>query len=760
MARGDQTPANAPGPVAGSAAALAAAGLARHEAGDRAAAATLYRAALQRDPDQPDALHGLGLMAWQAGDATAAIARLERALALRPDAAAIHNSLGNALVGAGRVPEALVRYRAAARLRPGSPEILSNLGSALLALDRTPEAIAALRAAVALAPGSAVLAANLGLALHRLGALGEAAACLRRAALQDHDAAEIRFRLGTVLLDAGDAGGAEAALRAALDRRPDYPEAINNLACALQALGRLGEAEAWHRDALRLRPDDAEAHYNLGCALLAADRGAAARACYDRALALRPDHGAARLARVMAGLPRVPDDAAAAARGRRAYAAALAALARDAGRTPLAGLADAVGASQPFHLASLGAGPERVLQARYGRLVCGAIAAVRRPPPLPPPAAPGEPVRLAIVSGCFHDHTVWRLFLHGWLARLDRRRFAITAYHTGSLSDAVTETAATLAPRFVGGRRPPAAWRELIRRDAPHVILHPEIGMDPVAAQLAAERLAPVQCVAWGHPLTSGLPTVDWFLGSDLMEPSGAAAHYTERLLRLPNLGIWVEPAPSPAPGGPGRAALGLRDGAVVFWSGQALHKYHPAHERLLARIARGAGDCQIVFIADARSDAVTDRLRARLAAAFAAEGLDAAAHCVFLPPLTRPGFVAAAALCDVVLDTPGWSGGLSTLDLLAAARPIVTWRGGVLRARHTAAVLTRIGVPQTIADDADSYVALALRLARDPRRRAALGRRVAAGRARAFRDETAIAALSDALERLGRGLSPGGKVG
>ena len=58
--------------------------------------------------------------------------------------------------------------------------------------------------------------------------------------------------------------------------------------------------------------------------------------------------------------------------------------------------------------------------------------------------------------------------------------------------------------------------------------------MDELSLQLAAQRLAPVQCNSLGHPETSGLPTIDYFLSSDLMEPLDAARHYTERLVRLP----------------------------------------------------------------------------------------------------------------------------------------------------------------------------------------------------------------------------------
>ena len=59
---------------------------------------------------------------------------------------------------------------------------------------------------------------------------------------------------------------------------------------------------------------------------------------------------------------------------------------------------------------------------------------------------------------------------------------------------------------------------------------------------LAALWLAPIQCASWGHPDTTGLPTIDYFLSGELMEPPDADEHYTERLVRLPNLAIYYEP--------------------------------------------------------------------------------------------------------------------------------------------------------------------------------------------------------------------------
>ena len=218
------------------------------------------------------------------------------------------------------------------------------------------------------------------------------------------------------------------------------------------------------------------------------------------------------------------------------------------------------------------------------------------------------------------------MFLEGWLTQLDRSRFELIGFHTGRTSDACTEARRRLVRPLRAQALPSStAWRQAVTDASPHVLLYPEVGMDPIAGRLAAQRLAPVQCVAWGQPETTGMPTLDYFLSSDLMEPLDGAAHYTESLVRLPNLGLCFLPDALPDVR-LDRAALGLPPDLPVYWSGQALYKYLPQYDAIFPRIAKAVGACRFVFIGFAKSKAVTAAFRERLGRAFAAAGLDAEA--------------------------------------------------------------------------------------------------------------------------------------
>jgi predicted O-linked N-acetylglucosamine transferase (SPINDLY family) len=361
---------------------------------------------------------------------------------------------------------------------------------------------------------------------------------------------------------------------------------------------------------------------------------------------------------------------------------------------------------------------------------------------------------VGFVSSHFYAHSNWKIPLKGWMSQLDRNRFKIFGYHVGRRRDEETEVAAKLCSRFVHRALPLEGWRDEILADAPHVLIYPGLLMDELCLQLAAQRLAPVQCNSWGHPETSGLPTVDCFLTSDMMEPADAAAHYTERLVRLPNLSIYYEPVAT-SPATITRAELGMRPDALVFWSGQSLYKYLPSHDSVFARIAKSTGNCQFVFLKHAKEAAVADLFRRRLDSAFSHLGLKASDHCLFIESLSMERFVAAMGNCDIFLDSIGWSGCNSTLESLVHNLPVVTLRGPLMRGRHSSAIMDRIGVAETVADSTGEYVRIATRLATDLEERRRISLKIDRNKHKIYRDRDCIARLEDFIADAARGRMP-----
>ena len=723
-----------------------AAAMAHHRAGRLTDAERLYRLVCDTDQKNARAFHLLGVVAHQLSRPDAA-SYVGRAVMLDPDFAEAHNDRGVILAAGGLFADALSCFQKAVALNPGYNEARNNLGRGLRSLGRLDEAVKQFELVLQSTPDSPVAHFNLASVFELTGRNPDAEKHYRCAISLRPDFVDAHIHLACLLQDSDRLPEALAHAERAVALRPDSAGARNNLGNILRTLGRRDDAIAQYETALRIDPNSFMAHYNCGVALRGETRIAEARAHFARAFALKPDFLQAELALCMAELPALYENDSDIAERRDAYAGRLVRLCADVkGASAPAVLAEAIGSHQPFYLPYQGCN-DRELQTLYGSLVCKIMAARYPKPVLPNPPGPQNRIRLGIVGGFFRQHSNWKIPVKGWLKMLDRDRFHVSGYYTSAERDGETDAAATLCDHFVQGPLSLDAWRRTILGDAPHALIFPEIGMDKVSVQLAAQRLAAVQCCSWGHPETSGFPTIDYFISSDLMEPAGAADHYSEQLIRLPNLSIYYEPA-DVLPVGIDRTQLGLRAAAVVYWCCQSLPKYLPQFDGVFARIAAEVPDCQFTFIEFGGGRGVTEMFRARLERAFEAVGLSAADHCVFLPRLAPDRFVAAIGQCDVVLDSIGWSGCNSILESLVHNVPIITFAGEMMRGRHTAAILDMMDVRETTARTIEEYVSIAGFLGRNVARRIELSTRIAEKKHRVYRDRDCILALEAFLDR------------
>lgn len=721
-----------------------------HHQGRFAEAEGLYATVLAARPDHFDALQMLGLIKLRRGDQAAALTLMSQAMQARPNSPQVLLNYGLVLNALDRHEEALASFDRALKHKRKYAEALNNRGSVLTTLGRLDEALDSYRQALAAKPDYADAHYNLGNALRKLDRHADALASFDRALALRPAYPKAHCNRGTVFDRLERYADALECYDRALAIQPEFLEALTNRANALRHLTRYDEALQCLDRLLAFKPGHAEAHYSRGILLADFNRCTEAAASYDRAVALKPDYSEARWASCMAVLPILYAEEAEIETQRTEYERRLRAHAADveAGRAP-GDMSKGIGKAQPFFLAYQGRN-DRDLQRIYGTLASRVLGERHGPAEMPAPPQPGEPIRVGIVSGFFFQHSVWKVAIRGWVTQLDRERFQLFGYHTGSKHDAETTLARERCHRFVQGPRSVESWRRTILADRPHVLLHPEIGMNQESAELAAQRLAPVQCSSIGHPQTSGFPTIDYFLSGELIEPSGADEHYCERLVRLPNIAFHYEPLDLP-PAKVTRAELGLRPAATAYWCAQSLFKYLPQHDEVFPRIAREAGDCQFVFIRHP-SRAVMGVLQKRLDLAFAAHGLKAGDHCLFLAPMEMARFSAASAQCDVMLDSLEWSGGNTTLEALAQDLPVVTFEGALMRGRVSAGILRMMGMPETIAANVDDYVALAVRMAKDTAWRNEIRHRVAHDRGQLYRDRTCIAALESFLDRATRG--------
>src|SRR5260221_3032262 len=393
-----------------------------------------------------------------------------------------------------------------------------------------------------------------GTAAARAGRMADAILSLRRAIELRPGYPEAHYNLGNAFRDLGDFDAALASYRRAAELVPGFADVHLDIAVLLRERRELEAAELSLRTAFALRPNFPEALLELGNVHKNTGDWRAAVDDFRQAVALAPGFGRARWALAIAQIPVLDDGDTDRGERRQAFAHELGVLEAWAASDPRA--CDAVAEHQPFLLAYHEV-PNRELLHRYGNRSASLMQGWQRAPGLGPPAraARHSPIRVGIVSAHFFDHSVWHAFVRGWVERLDRRRFELHLFHLSAKRDKETARAAAAAAAFHEGKGQFEQWARFIHASRMDVLIYPEIGMDATTARLAAMRLAPVQATSWGHPETSGLPTMDYYLSAEAFEPPGARAHYTERLELLPGTSCWLprdldapRDTPPPAP--------------------------------------------------------------------------------------------------------------------------------------------------------------------------------------------------------------------
>lgn len=683
-----------------------------HRSGRIADAEALYRQILHAEPGHFDALYFLGLATLQQGRAMEAIDFLSQALGIRPESVESLRLLGDAYSAVKCLDEAEVCFERALRMKGDCVEALNGLGNIHQQRDQ----------------------------------LNEAVACYQKAIAINSQFADPYVNLGNVLLDQGRFAEAIANYETALKLRPEYAEVHLNLGVLYKSMGRITEAIASYQKAISFKPSLATAHLALGGAMQEAGEQREAFQCFQRALGLLPENSEARWALVFSQLALVHDSGDDPARFREQFAKGLDELDQWFNEERIRDGFAAIGSQQPFYL-SYHEENNRELLAQYGRL-CSRLAkhwqheqrfTIGK-------SRKSSRIRLGIVSAHLHGHSVWRAITKGWFQHFNPDRFELHVFSLGLVHDMETDFARSRAVRFESGGKRARQWAQSILAEPLDAIIFPEVGMDPMTAKLANLRLAPVQAVAWGHPETSGLPTIEYYFSARLFEPDDAQNNYTEELIQLPHLGCTYAPVDEP------RREIdlepyGVDRGVPLFICPGTPFKYAPRDDWIFVEIARKLGQCQFIFFRYAREN-LSQRLLERLAAPFKHAGLDPAPFLITFPWLNRAEFCSLLRQADAFLDTMGFSGFNTAMQAIECALPIVTRDGRFMRGRFASGILRRIGEADLVAASDREYVDLAVQLGRDAALRQSVRHRIEQSRGVLFDDVAPMRALEEFLTK------------
>ena len=611
------------------------------------------------------------MAAQGSGDIHVARTVLCEAVALHPAAAPLHALLAEILRTEGRDVEARHSYERALEIAPQARQVRMNYAALLQRLAEPAVAQRVYAQIIDEHPDWAPAYLSAGLLAFEQAEWDKAFSCLKHAIVLVPESAQAHVLFAIAALQLGHTSRAIESCDAALRINPQNTLAARTLAAVYCRLGDTSKLKAALHAGMTPATEDATAiamALALPSILHSREDIARVRAQLSDAL----EH-------LMQSKPRVRDPASEVA-------------------------------ATAFYLAYHGE-DDRALQERIAALhleACPELAYVATHCRTPRSRAGGR-IRVGMVSNFLYEHSIGRV-VRELSARLDRERFSVHLYTSQLVFDATSRALQEAADEWKVLPRDLAAAREQLAREQLDVLLYPEIGMDPLTYFLAFARLAPVQCTTWGHPVTTGIPAMDYFISTDYFEPQHADQHYSERLVRLLDVtfpGYYQRPAMPPLGT---EASLGFDRGRRVYFCPHALFKFHPDLDPLFVDILRRDPGGEIVIVHDEERDAY--RL-ARLQARLRHTAGEVYERMVFLPQTqSREGYLQRLQACEVVLDTLHYGGGNTSLEAISAGALVVTLPSQFNRGRHTYGFFRKMRFTGTIASTPDDYVDLAVRIA------------------------------------------------
>jgi predicted O-linked N-acetylglucosamine transferase (SPINDLY family) len=716
--------------------------VALHQAGRIPEAISMYQKILADVPEQFDALHMMGVIALQEGRFEEAQSRIAAALRHNPESATALGNLTAAYLRNRQFEQATQWGQRALQADPESTDSLINLGSALHEMDRYEEATPILQRAYELSPNSALICNLLGSCLLKTGDARSAAQVFEAATIASPSDADSWANLSTALNAISEN---EAALRAAnrsIALRADSSSALAAQAASLLELGKVDEAIASYRDAVKHSPT-VQILCAFANALITSGLNDEAAQCLRRAIDMDGGNPSARWILAISTLKPIYETHADVLTAREKLSVAMTELDDWFKSTASPHAYQAVGATQPFFIAYHELN-NRDLLTRYGRLCAAWMTSLQAVPQASrQPIARTAKMRIGIASAHVRDHSVWIAIAKGWASRIDRKKFEIYVFSLSPQSDRETLEVKRTADFFDGDIKNVEGWIDSIKKSNLDVLIYPGIGMDPLGYQLAALRLAPIQAASWGHPETSGLPEMDHYLSGDALEPADAQANYSEKLVRLPNFGAYVEPL-EPKIKDVDRRELGLPKGLPLLLCPGTPFKYMPGHDWVWMEIAKGlksTSDGRLVFFASSRGS-MHVTLLTRLRKAFSSAGVDFDTHVCVIPMLDRARFFSLMQKSTLLLDTLGFSGFNTALQGLECGLPVLAYEGKFMRGRLASAIMRKMNMPELVATSHQDFIQKAIDLAADPKRLKKIRAEIPKRLKSLFRDDASVRAL------------------
>jgi predicted O-linked N-acetylglucosamine transferase (SPINDLY family) len=237
-----------------------------------------------------------------------------------------------------------------------------------------------------------------------------------------------------------------------------------------------------------------------------------------------------------------------------------------------------------------------------------------------------------------------------------------------------------------------------------------------------AHRPAPIQVNYLGYPGTMGGNFIDYIIADQTLIPLLHQQDYSEKIVYLPNSYQVNDRKRAISEKAFSREELGLPHDGFVFCCFNNSYKISPE-----------VFDCWMGIIKNVKGSVlwlleISEPATCNLRMEAKARGIDPD-RLVFAKKLPAPDHLARHRLADLSLDTLPYNAHTTASDALWAGLPVLTQIGETFAGRVAASLLNAIGLHELIATTARQYEEIAIELAINPEKLAAIKTKLANNR-------------------------------
>jgi len=304
------------------------------------------------------------------------------------------------------------------------------------------------------------------------------------------------------------------------------------------------------------------------------------------------------------------------------------------------------------------------------------------------------------------------------------------------------------------------------------IVFYPDLGMLQDATLMAHSRLAPVQLTTWGHSDTSGNPSIDYYITSQLFEQTGDLAiprsNYSEAPVLMQSSGTYYYSPRYMADQHFKRSfeeffmtkkQLGFPEDAIVVGCLHSFYKFNIEFEKVLSQIINRANReiQRPVYLALSNSISFNKEHLARLNKIMGVQCISRIKWFQNKPPNEWLNLV---SICDIMLDPFPFGGCNTTLEAFDYGKPVVCWPSNMMiSGRFTLGFYKQMGMEKVgcCVDNDKEYVDMAIKLMKDREYYNFVSKNISERKDRLFEASEVIREYEQLFNKLVRMHLPGG---